>query len=61
LTGVALLTWYAHAILLGSNSLSVLTRLQKEKAQLIMTSRAFKNANQKLQKKYFELIQLNSN
>jgi len=60
LIGIVLFVWYVHALLFGSNSLTVLNQLQKDKARLLSSSQALKLSNQKLQKKYFELIQLNS-
>jgi len=60
LIGMVLFVWYVHALLFGPNSLSVLNQLQKDKAHLLTSSQALKLSNQKLQKKYFELIQLNS-
>ena len=60
LIGAVLFVWYVHALLYGPNSLSVLKQLQKDKTRLLMSSQALKLSNQKLQKKYFELIQLNS-
>jgi len=60
LIGMVLFVWYVHALLFGANSLSVLNQLQKDKAHLLTSSQALKLSNQKLQKKYFELIQLNS-
>lgn len=60
LAGVVLFVWYVHALLFGDNSLTVLNRLQKTEAHLLDQSQSLKRSNQKLQKEYFELIQLNS-
>ncbi len=60
LVGMLLFVWYVHALLFGPNSLSVLTQIKKDKDRLLSSSHALKLSNQKLQKKYFELIQLNS-
>jgi len=60
LIGMVLFVWYVHALLFGPNSLSVLSQLQQDKTHLLTSSHALKLSNQKLQKKYFELIQLNS-
>ncbi len=59
LIGAAVFVWYVHALLFGVNSLSAYTRLKAEKAALLRQAHALKLSNQKLQKKYFELIQLN--
>ena len=60
LVGVVLFIWYVRVLLFGDNSLTVLNRLQKTKTHLLDQSQSLKRSNQKLQKKYFELIQLNS-
>jgi hypothetical protein len=60
LVGIVLFVWYVRILLFGDNSLSVLTRLKEEKASLLHQSQTLKLSNQKLQKKYFELIRLNS-
>jgi hypothetical protein len=60
LAGIALFVWYVRTLLYGENSLSVLNRLKKEKSSLLQQSQSLKLSNQKLQKRYFELIQLNS-
>ncbi len=58
LAGIALLIWYGRVMLFGENSLQTLSRLQEEKARLTRQSMELKQANQRLQKAYFELIQL---
>jgi len=60
LAGVVLFVWYVHALLFGDNSLTVLNHLRQAEARLHDQSQSLKLSNQKLQKKYFELIQLNS-
>ena len=60
LVGIVLFIWYVHALLFGDNSLAVLNHLQQTEAHLRSQSQSLKLSNQKLQKKYFELIQLNS-
>jgi hypothetical protein len=60
LVGVVLFVWYVRVLLFGENSLSVLNGLKEEKTTLLHRSKSLKLSNQKLQKKYFELIQLNS-
>ena len=60
LIGIVLFVWYVHALLFGDNSLTVLNRLQQTEVHLRDQSQSLKLSNQKLQKKYFELIQLNS-
>ncbi len=60
LVGVVLFVWYVHALLFGDNSLTVLNHLWQAEARLHDQSQSLKLSNQKLQKKYFELIQLNS-
>ncbi len=60
LVAILALVWYVDVLFFGENSLRVLSRLTQEKAHLLTQSHALKLANQKLQKKYFELIQLNS-
>jgi len=60
LIGVVLFVWYVAVLLFGENSLSVLYDLKHEKESLQKQSQSLKLSNQKLQKKYFELIQLSS-
>jgi len=59
LVGVVLFIWYVRALLFGENSLQVLNRLTQEETTLHQRIQHLKLSNQKLQKKYFELIQLN--
>jgi len=58
LVGIVLLGLYVGVLLFGDNSLMVLNRLQREKSELIREKREIQTTNQKLQKKYFELLQL---
>jgi cell division protein FtsB len=58
LVGVVLFVWYVQALLFGENSLKVLNRLTHDKEILRCEIKRLKLSNQKLQKKYFELIQL---
>jgi len=58
LTGIVALGFYIGILLFGDNSLMVLNRLQNEKERLTQERREIKTANQKLQKEYFELLQL---
>ena len=60
LIGIVLFVWYVRVLLCGDNSLTVLNRLQETEARLRAQSQSLKRDNQKLQKRYFELIQLNS-
>jgi cell division protein FtsB len=58
LVGISLFVWYVYILLFGENSLSILYKLEDEKAVLHKQATALKHSNQVLQKKYFELIQL---
>jgi len=58
LVGVILFIWYVRVLLYGDNSLRILNRLEDEQMALEKQFRSLKQANQKLQKEYFELIQL---
>jgi cell division protein FtsB len=60
LVGIVLFIWYVRALLFGENSLSVLNRLNREEADLMQQAQTLKQTNQRLQKNYFELIQLNN-
>ncbi len=59
LTGVVVFVWYVKVLLFGDNSLQALNRLESEKAALAQKVHALQLSNQKLQKEYFELLQLN--
>lgn len=49
---------YVGILIYGENSLTVLNQLKEKKQGLFEESRALKNENQRLQKEYFELKQL---
>ena len=56
--GILLFGIYVGVLIYGENSLSVLQRLKQEKQALRQQAHALKVQNQKLQKAYFELKQL---
>ncbi len=56
--GILLFGLYVGVLLFGENSLEVLNGLEREKKQLSTEKRRLQQANQKLQKKYFELLQI---
>jgi len=56
--GILLFGLYVGVLLFGENSLEVLNGLKREKAQLLSEKHRLQNENQKLQKKYFELLQI---
>jgi cell division protein FtsB len=56
--GILLFGIYVGILIYGENSLTVLNQLQEKKAKLGIEGKALKNENQKLQKSYFELKQL---
>ena len=58
LLGIVALGLYIGVLLFGDNSLIVLNRLQHEKESLTLERKEIKTSNQKLQKEYFELLQL---
>ena len=58
LIGIVLLGLYIGVLLFGENSLVVLNRLEHDKERLKQERREIKTSNQKLQKEYFELLQL---
>lgn len=58
LVGIILLGLYIGVLLFGENSLMVLNRLDKDKERLTQERKEIKASNQKLQKQYFELLQL---
>jgi len=58
LIGIVALGLYIGILLFGDNSLLVLNRLGREKASLIQERKELKTSSQKLQKEYFELLQL---
>jgi hypothetical protein len=56
--GMLLFGIYIGILIYGENSLSVLNHLKERKKALIEEEKALKAENQKLQKEYFELKQL---
>ncbi|WP_295418940.1 hypothetical protein [Sulfurovum sp.] len=56
--GILLFGIYLGVLIYGENSLTVLNQLKEKKQSLIQESRVLKIENQKLQKEYFELKQL---
>ena len=56
--GILLFGIYVGVLIYGENSLSVLQHLKKEKTAFRQQARVLKIQNQKLQKEYFELKQL---
>jgi len=58
LIGLLLFGVYMGVLLFGDNSLGVLSQLKEKKERLLLEEKALKVTNQKLQKKFFELKQL---
>ena len=58
LVGIILFIWYVRVLLFGENSLSALNKLEQDKASLASQAKTLQHSNQKLQKEYFELLQL---
>jgi hypothetical protein len=58
LIGILLFGVYMGILLYGENSLSVLSQLRDKKKSLLQQEKALKLQNQKLQKSFFELKQL---
>jgi len=56
--GILLFGMYVGVLMYGENSLTVLTQLKEKKQSLVQEEKALKVANQRLQKVYFELKQL---
>ncbi len=56
--GILLFGIYVGILIYGENSLTVLNQLKEKKQGLFEEGKALKNANQRLQKEYFELKQL---
>jgi len=56
--GILLFGIYVGVLMYGENSLTVLNQLKVKKQNLIQDERALKVENQRLQKVYFELKQL---
>jgi len=58
LIGILLFGVYAGTLLFGENSLEVLNGLYREERKLLREKEHLLNSNQKLQKQYFELLQI---
>ena len=58
MSGILILGIYVGVLMYGENSLSVLNTLKEKKEYLTQEKRAIKSENQKLQKIFFELKQL---
>ncbi len=56
--GILLFGIYVGVLMYGENSLSVLNHLKEKKAKLIKQKEQLKRENQRLQKAFFELKQL---
>jgi len=56
--GILLFGIYVGVLMYGENSLTVLNQLKEKKRNLIQDERTLKVENQRLQKVYFELKQL---
>ena len=56
--GVLLFGIYVGVLMYGENSLTVLTELHEKKERLTQEKKALKLENQRLQKEFFELKQL---
>jgi len=58
IVGIVLFSLYVSVLLFGENSLTVLENVQKEKRDLLAQKSRLRHENQKLQKEYFELLQI---
>jgi len=56
--GILLFGIYVGILIYGENSLTVLNHLKEKKQSLIQKEKILKTENQRLQKEYFELKQL---
>lgn len=56
--GILLFGIYVGVLMYGENSLTVLNQLKAEKQKLVKEKRDIKTENQRLQKEFFELKQL---
>ena len=56
--GILFFGFYVGVLLFGENSLEVLNGLKRERRQLLEERDRLQSENQKLQKKYFELLQI---
>jgi len=59
--GLMLFSFYVYILVTGENSLMVWNQLKTKKATLLKEGKNLKQENQKLQKEYFELKQLEPN
>ncbi|WP_292661494.1 hypothetical protein [Nitratifractor sp.] len=58
LLGIVAFGFYVSVLLFGENSLAVLRSIEKEKRDLQHRQHEYRQANQRLQKQYFELLQI---
>jgi len=58
IVGIFLFGFYVGVLLFGENSLEVLNGLYREKAELLQEKHRLQSENQRLQKQYFELLQI---
>ena len=56
--GILLFGVYVGILMYGENSLTVLNQLKEKKQELLQEKKAIKIKNQRLQKEFFELKQL---
>ena len=56
--GILLFGIYVGILIYGENSLTVLNQLKEKKQRLLEEGKTLKSENQRLQKEYFELKQL---
>jgi hypothetical protein len=56
--GILLFGVYVGILMYGENSLTVLNQLKEKKQELLQEKRVIKIKNQRLQKEFFELKQL---
>jgi len=56
--GILLFGLYVGVLLFGENSVEVLNSLHREKAQLVAQKEKLQQENQRLQKRYFELLEI---
>ena len=58
LIGILVFGIYVGILIYGENSLTVLNQLKEKKQGLLIKGKALKSENQRLQKEFFELKQL---
>jgi len=58
LVGILVFGIYVGVLIKGENSLTVLNQLKENKRALLVKGKSLKQENQKLQKEFFELKQL---